>query len=271
MTIDGSIGRSSWCIADGGGRRDRGGLCPDLALLGLRHQLSQVLHRRLHVVRGQVRRAAKLPNNAGSLAAVKVVATPRTPSSMPRTPARSWHARRSGTCLPDLVFGCSIRSCRGSRRRDVLLWRPEARSRTGHDLAHEHGSAADALHGDELPQHGGAVAAYARRGFGDAVRSGVKNVPIEVTEAISPLVIWRKEYRQDSGGPGSFAAGSARPWSWATARAPSSPSSPRRPGDPSAARPRGRRRSHGRPRRLGWSGHEGHGPSDHSGRRSRGD
>jgi N-methylhydantoinase B len=35
----------------------------------------------------------------------------------------------------------------------------------------------------------------------------VKNVPIEVTEAISPLVIWKKEYRQDSGGPGRFRGG----------------------------------------------------------------
>jgi N-methylhydantoinase B len=32
-------------------------------------------------------------------------------------------------------------------------------------------------------------------------------VPIEVTEAISPLVIWKKEYRQDSGGPGRFRGG----------------------------------------------------------------
>jgi N-methylhydantoinase B/oxoprolinase/acetone carboxylase alpha subunit len=37
--------------------------------------------------------------------------------------------------------------------------------------------------------------------------SGVKNVPIEVTEAISPLVIWEKEYRQDSGGPGKLRGG----------------------------------------------------------------
>jgi N-methylhydantoinase B len=37
--------------------------------------------------------------------------------------------------------------------------------------------------------------------------SGVKNVPVEVTEAISPLVIWRKEYRKDSGGPGRFRGG----------------------------------------------------------------
>ncbi|MEJ1976647.1 MAG: hydantoinase B/oxoprolinase family protein [Acetobacteraceae bacterium] len=32
--------------------------------------------------------------------------------------------------------------------------------------------------------------------------SGVRNVPVEVTEAITPLVVWRKELRQDSGGAG---------------------------------------------------------------------
>src|SRR5256885_12393383 len=30
--------------------------------------------------------------------------------------------------------------------------------------------------------------------------SGVRNVPVEATEAITPLVIWRKELRPDSGG-----------------------------------------------------------------------
>jgi N-methylhydantoinase B len=35
----------------------------------------------------------------------------------------------------------------------------------------------------------------------------VKNVPIEVNEAVSPIVVWRKEYRQDSGGAGEFRGG----------------------------------------------------------------
>ncbi len=37
--------------------------------------------------------------------------------------------------------------------------------------------------------------------------SGVRNVPVEATEAITPLVIWRKELRQDSGGPGRYRGG----------------------------------------------------------------
>ena len=37
--------------------------------------------------------------------------------------------------------------------------------------------------------------------------SGVRNVPVEATEAITPLVIWRKELRQDSGGAGQSRGG----------------------------------------------------------------
>jgi N-methylhydantoinase B/oxoprolinase/acetone carboxylase alpha subunit len=37
--------------------------------------------------------------------------------------------------------------------------------------------------------------------------SGVRNVPVEATEAITPLVIWRKELRQDSGGAGQYRGG----------------------------------------------------------------
>ncbi|TMJ26736.1 MAG: hydantoinase B/oxoprolinase family protein, partial [Alphaproteobacteria bacterium] len=40
-----------------------------------------------------------------------------------------------------------------------------------------------------------------------AFPSGVRNVPVEVNETISPVVIWKKEYRQDSGGAGEFRGG----------------------------------------------------------------
>ncbi|HKV15040.1 MAG TPA: hydantoinase B/oxoprolinase family protein, partial [Reyranella sp.] len=33
------------------------------------------------------------------------------------------------------------------------------------------------------------------------------NVPIEVNEAVSPVIVWRKEYREDSGGAGEFRGG----------------------------------------------------------------
>ncbi|MBT7760849.1 MAG: hydantoinase B/oxoprolinase family protein, partial [Rhodospirillaceae bacterium] len=37
--------------------------------------------------------------------------------------------------------------------------------------------------------------------------SGVRNVPVEITEAITPIVVWRKELRMDSGGAGTQRGG----------------------------------------------------------------
>ena len=37
--------------------------------------------------------------------------------------------------------------------------------------------------------------------------SGVRNVAVEITEALSPVVFWKKEFRPDSGGPGEHRGG----------------------------------------------------------------
>ena len=37
--------------------------------------------------------------------------------------------------------------------------------------------------------------------------SGVRNVPVEITEAITPVVFWKKEFRQNSGGVGKQRGG----------------------------------------------------------------
>jgi N-methylhydantoinase B len=40
-----------------------------------------------------------------------------------------------------------------------------------------------------------------------AFPSGVRNVPVEITETNAPVLVWSKEYRQDSGGAGEFRGG----------------------------------------------------------------
>ena len=40
-----------------------------------------------------------------------------------------------------------------------------------------------------------------------AFPSGVKNMPVEINEVVSPLVFWQKEFRPDSGGDGEFRGG----------------------------------------------------------------
>ena len=40
-----------------------------------------------------------------------------------------------------------------------------------------------------------------------AFPSGVSGVPVEATEAITPVVFWKKEFRESSGAPGCFRGG----------------------------------------------------------------
>ena len=40
-----------------------------------------------------------------------------------------------------------------------------------------------------------------------AFPSGVRNVPVEITETIAPVLVWSKEYRTDSGGAGEYRGG----------------------------------------------------------------
>ena len=40
-----------------------------------------------------------------------------------------------------------------------------------------------------------------------AFPSGVRSTPVEITENTAPLIMWRKEYRPGSGGPGKYRGG----------------------------------------------------------------
>jgi N-methylhydantoinase B len=40
-----------------------------------------------------------------------------------------------------------------------------------------------------------------------AYPSGVKGTPVEIAESITPLIFWRKEFREDSGGAGTTRGG----------------------------------------------------------------
>jgi N-methylhydantoinase B/oxoprolinase/acetone carboxylase alpha subunit len=57
--------------------------------------------------------------------------------------------------------------------------------------------------------HSGGVGARPRQDglSATAFPSGVRNVPVEITEAMAPVLVLRKEYRTDSGGVGAFRGG----------------------------------------------------------------
>lgn len=153
--------------------------------------------------------APKLPNNAGSLAPIRTVAPENTIINAPH-PCAVVARSTVGHMLPDLIFGCLHQIVPGQVPAEgtSCLWNLK--------LGAGPGMTSRTTRTGQPPTpfmvmsfHSGGVGARPTLDGLSATPfpSGVKNVPIEVTEAISPLVIWKKEYRQDSGGPGKFRGG----------------------------------------------------------------
>jgi len=60
----------------------------------------------------------------------------------------------------------------------------------------------------ELVHNGGTGGRCGKDGLSaTAFPSGVMGSLVEITESVSPLIIWRREYRQDSAGAGEFRGG----------------------------------------------------------------
>jgi N-methylhydantoinase B len=145
--------------------------------------------------------APSIPNNAGSLAAIRVTAPENTIVNAP--PPCAVVARATiGHMLPDVVFGCLHQALpdRVPAEGTSNLW--NLRFVAGHGLTGEIGEAFTPFTITSF--HSGGAGA---RPFQDGLSatpfpSGVRNVPVEATEAIAPIVVWRKDYRPDSGGPG---------------------------------------------------------------------
>ena len=149
--------------------------------------------------------APKVPNNAGSLDVVEIRAPENTIVNAPFPCAV---AVRSvvGHLVPDTVFGCLHQLLPGEVPAEGAgsLWGLKAGAGPG-------------LTRSETPQttfmlmslhSGGAGARPALDGMSATpFPSGVKNVPVEVTEAITPLVVWEKSLRQDSAGAGRTRGG----------------------------------------------------------------
>jgi N-methylhydantoinase B len=110
-----------------------------------------------------------------------------------------------GQMLPDVVMGCLHQAIGGGVPAEgaSALWAPQLRG--GHGVAGDEGNGgSEATSFNVLSFHsGGAGARPTKDGLSaTAFPSGVRSVPVEVTESIAPVVGWRKEYRRDSGGAG---------------------------------------------------------------------
>ena len=155
--------------------------------------------------------APEVPNNAGSLAPITVSA----PEGCVLNAKRPWPvaARHTvGHMLPDVVFGCLHQVMPGGVPAEGAssLWNPQIFG--GGSLVDE---VADGTDAGSLTQFstvifhcGGAGARPEKDGLSaTAFPSGVRTIPVEATESIAPVVFYRREFREGSGGAGKQRGG----------------------------------------------------------------
>ncbi len=143
--------------------------------------------------------APEIPNNAASLAPFEVVAPEGCILHAPR-PAPVSVRHVLGHFIPDLVLGALHRLLPGRIPAEGAgtLWNIHISARP---LVEGAGGArrAEIL----MFNSGGGGARPALDGLSaTAFPSGVRTMSIEATEQVGPIVVWRKELRPDSGGPG---------------------------------------------------------------------
>ena len=155
--------------------------------------------------------APEVPNNAGSLAPISVSA----PEGCVLNVRRPWPvaARHTvGQMLPDVVFGCLQQVMPGGVPAEGAssLWNPQIFG--GGSLVDEVEEGTDA---NALPEFstvifhcGGAGARPTKDGLSaTSFPSGVRTIPVEATESVAPVVFYRREFRESSGGAGRLRGG----------------------------------------------------------------
>jgi N-methylhydantoinase B len=155
--------------------------------------------------------APEVPNNAGSLEPITVSA----PEGCVLNAKRPWPvaARHTvGQMLPDVVAGCLHQAIHGGVPAEGAssLWNPQIFG--GGSLVDEVEEGTDA---NELPLFstvifhcGGTGARPGKDGLSaTSFPSGVRTIPVEATESIAPVVFYRREFREGSGGPGKYRGG----------------------------------------------------------------
>jgi N-methylhydantoinase B len=147
--------------------------------------------------------APEIPNNAGSLQPFRIIA----PSGSILNAQRPWpvSARHVvGLMLPDLIFGCLDQALPGRVPAEGASCNWTVQLRRGPDQAFTGAPAFETV----FFNTGGSGARPGLDGLSaTAFPSGVKAMPVEVVEYGAPIVIWRKEFLQDSGGAGQYRGG----------------------------------------------------------------
>lgn len=142
-----------------------------------------------------------IPNNTGTLDAIKVTAPENTIVNPPH-PCAVVCRSTIGHMLPDVAFGCLHQALPDTVPAEGTsnLWNLPLSA--GHGITGRAGGNFTSFH--TMSFHSGGAGARPHQDGLSATPypSGVRNVPVEITEAITPLVFWKKELRPDSGGAG---------------------------------------------------------------------
>jgi N-methylhydantoinase B len=145
----------------------------------------------------------EIPNNAGSLSPLTVSAPPGSILNAPKPkPVASRHV--IGQMLPDVVFGALRQAIpdRVPAEGTSCLWNLNVRGETEDAGLGNYGFTM------AVTSNGGTGARPMKDGLSaTAYPSGVKGTPVEIAESITPLIFWRKELREDSGGAGRTRGG----------------------------------------------------------------
>jgi N-methylhydantoinase B len=150
--------------------------------------------------------APAVPNNHGSLEVFRVAAEEGS-AVHPLHPSPVTARHVIGQMLPDVAFGCLSKALKGQVPAESAgsIWVLPMANVGG---ASGNNAGNTSRFNVMNVGMGGIGARPGKDGLSvTAFPSGIGAVPVEVTEADSPLVFWRKEFAPDSGGPGAFRGG----------------------------------------------------------------
>ena len=145
--------------------------------------------------------APGVPNNHGSMLPFTIAAPEGSILNCVRpAPVAARHI--VGHALPDVVLGCLHQATEGGAPAEgSMMWNPYLRGARWFDGAPR---AWEAFYFNS----GGMGARPSLDGLSaTAFPSGIRGIPVEAAEAAAPVLVWRKELRPDSAGPGRFRGG----------------------------------------------------------------
>ena len=152
--------------------------------------------------------APDIPNNYGSLLPITFSAPEGCILNAPR-PCAVAARHIIGHLLPDTVLGCLHQVLPGGVQAEGAssLWNIQLRG--GASVSPDDGYAGERPPFELLHFNSGGSGARPRKDgmSATAFPSGVRGMPVEANEAITPVIFWRKEFREDSGGAGTQRGG----------------------------------------------------------------